>query len=289
MVNIREYVRDELEKYDGIYLPVRAGILEQFFVKQLSPKKLHPNPDDEFCFKEVGPSDEIISKYVKQIRFNQEHSLDLFDEPVMIEKMHPDGYMLINGHHRWAAALMLNVKKIPVKVTNVTHASDIIGQMEKSDRSKRASINLDDVVFCQNSTEQAEKQLFFPFNKFYPERIRSGIPGLMFALQNAGYDVWVYTSGYSSTDHISRLFRHHQINADGIINGANRLNSGRENDMGRVKDLMAQKYRITLNIDMESVSWIRSESKDFEMIDIPSDKGQWAQQVITIVRGLKDL
>lgn len=289
MKNIREYVREEMNKYDGIYLPVRASFLEQIFVKKLSPHKIHPNPDDEFCFKDVGPSDEIISKYCRQIRFNQQHNIELFDEPLIIQKIQPDGYMLLNGHHRWAAALMLEVKKVPVKVTNLTQLSDIISQMEKTSRRKRAAINLDDVVFCQDITESAEKPLIFPFSRIFPERIRSGIPGLVYALQNAGYDVWVYTSGYASTDYINHLFKHHQIKVDGIINGANRMNSTKGNSMNSIKAIMEEKYRVTLNIDMETVSWIRSETKDFEQIEIPTNGDDWGQQVIAIVRKLKDL
>ncbi len=289
MINIREYVQEELKKYDGAYLPVRASILEQVFIKKLAPKKLHPNPDDEFCFAEVGPSDEVIGKYMKQIRFNQMHSMPLFDEPLIIQKIRPDGYMMLNGHHRWAAALMLDVKAIPVKVTNVTQLSDIISQMEKSTRNKRASINLDDVVFCPDITDPAEKGLIFPFSRFFPERIREGIPGLVYALQNAGYDVWIYTAGYASTDHIKRILKYHRIKVDGIINGANRLNSARESYMSTAKDLLSRKYRITLNIDTDTVSWIRSETKDFDAIDINSKEGNWAHQVIEIIRDLKEL
>ena len=289
MENIREYVNEELKKYDGIYLPVRANILEQIFIRNLSPKKLHPNPDDEFCSPEVGPDDSIIDKYLRQIRQNQKHGDDLFDERLIIEKIRPDGYMLVNGHHRWAAALMLGIKKVPVQVTNMTHRADIIGQMEKTNRNKRASINLDDIVFCLNEAEPSEKPLLFPYNKIFPERIRMGIPGLVYALHNAGYDVWVYTTGYASTDYIDHLFRHHRISVDGIINGASRMNSGRKNDMSSVKELMAEKYRVTLNIDMEAVSWIRSDTKEFELIDIDTDTDNWAQQVITTVRKLKDL
>lgn len=285
MINIQEYVQQEIKKYDGSYLPVKANFLEQIFIKKLPPQKLHPNPSDEFCLPEIGPNDEIIGKYVKQISFNEQHSMRMFDEPLIIEKMRPDGFMLLNGHHRWAAALRMNVKTVPVSVTNMTHVKDIIGQIEKSDRNKRASINLDDVVFCQNSTEASEKPLFFPFNKIFPERIHLGIPGLVFALQKAGYDVWVYSSGYTSTDYIKQLFRHYRIGVDGIINGANRFNSDRSN----INDLMRKKYRITLNIDMESVSWIRSDTKDFNQIEIVSGDGNWASQVIAIVRKLKDL
>ncbi len=289
MIDIRTIVKEEMKKYDGTYLPVKANFLEQIFIQKLSTKKLHPNPDDEFCFEDVGPNDEIISKYAQQIAHRREHDMVLFDDPLVIEKIRPDGYMLINGHHRWGAALMMDVEKVPVKLINLTHTSDIIGQMEKTSRNKRASINLDDVVFCQQESEPAEKTLLFPYNRIFPERIRKGMPGLVYALHNAGYDVWIYTSGYASTDYIKQILRHHRIKPDGIINGADRLRSAKKNDLSDVKDLLAGKYRVTLNIDMETVSWILSETKEFEAIEIDTQNGPWANQVIGIVRKLKDL
>ncbi len=289
MENIRQYVKEELQKYEGIYLPVRAGFLEQLFTKKLPPRKLHPNPDDEFSSPDIGPNDGVISKYLKQIRFNHEHNMPIFDEPLIIEKIRPDGYMLLNGHHRWAAALMLKEKTVPVSVTNLTSASDILGKMNKTDRNKRVSINLDDVVFCLNDSEQVEKPLIFPLRKFFPERVRLGIPGLVYALHNAGYDVWVYTTGYASTDYLNHLFWYHRISADGIINGANRLNSEKGNDMRSVKEMMEKKYRVTLNIDTDTVSWIRSDTKEFDVINLDCESGNWAQQVITIVKKLKEL
>ena len=59
--------------------------------------------------------------------------------------------------------------------------------------------------------------------------------------------------------------------------------------MTGVKELMAKKYRITMNIDTDTVSWIRSETKDFDAIDIDSKDGNWAHEVIGIIRDLKDL
>lgn len=289
MINIKEYVKNELKAYDGKYLPVRAGLLEQIFVRSLPPSKLHPNPEDVFCDEKIGPNDGIIEKYTKKIRFNQQHSLPVFDEPVIVEKMKPDGYLLINGHHRWAAALMLDLKKIPVKVVNMTHVRDILEMLEESDRVKRASIDLDDVIFCRKGTEEQEKPLPFPFNLIYPEPVRKGIPALLYTLQNEGYDIWVYSSGYTSTDHISGLFRHHQIYANGIINGADHKKAWNNNNAAEVRALMEKKYRVTLNINTDCISWIRSDTKEFDQIDIRSKGDEWSEEVISVIRSLGDL
>ena len=30
---------------------------------------------------------------------------ELLEDPIVVEKVHPDGYMILNGHHRWAASM----------------------------------------------------------------------------------------------------------------------------------------------------------------------------------------
>ena len=45
----------------------------------------------------------------------------IVNEPIPVEKMYPEGYMILNGHHRWAAALRLGQPEIPVKIVNLTH------------------------------------------------------------------------------------------------------------------------------------------------------------------------
>ena len=284
---LENYIQEDLQKIEGLYLPEKANFLEQILVKKLPPRKIHPNPRDEFCSDETGPSYSIVEKYVRQITKNREYEVPIFDEPVIVEKMRPDGYMLLNGHHRWAAALILDLKTIPVKLINVTHAADIISDLQKTSRVKRASINLDDVVFCRNASEPSEKPLFFPFNKIFPERIRLGIPALFFALHEEGYDIWIYTSGYASTDYIDQLFRHYHIQIDGIVNGSTRLKAGDKAGMRQAAALLEKKYSTTLHIDTESVLQVRSGTKEFRQADIDAQGEKWAGRVISIVKSFE--
>ena len=41
-----------------------------------------------------------------------------FDEPIMVAKMKEGDYKIINGHHRWAAAIKTELKQVRVVVTN---------------------------------------------------------------------------------------------------------------------------------------------------------------------------
>lgn len=80
-----------------------------------SCNKLHPNPTDEFCMPKIGPSYRIISGYEKKFREainNGESPEKGWGDPIIVEKMYPDGYMILNGHHRWAAATRLGLKKV---------------------------------------------------------------------------------------------------------------------------------------------------------------------------------
>ena len=120
-----QFIADEIEKGKGRYIPVKAGPMERLFVKKAACTMLHPNPDDEFCFPDVGPSYKIISDYVSQIQQNLRQNKPVFESPVIVEKTRPDGYLLLNGHHRWAAAVKLGIKKIPVRIVNLALESDI--------------------------------------------------------------------------------------------------------------------------------------------------------------------
>ena len=42
------YLQEEIKKYRGICMPVKAGMLERMFVKHLACTAMHPNPADEY-------------------------------------------------------------------------------------------------------------------------------------------------------------------------------------------------------------------------------------------------
>ena len=68
VVNFQEYLNEEVNKVKGVYYPVRASFLKRKFCKKASCRALHPNPEDEFCFPDIGPNYGIIKKYQQQYR-----------------------------------------------------------------------------------------------------------------------------------------------------------------------------------------------------------------------------
>ena len=78
--------------------------------------KLHANPNDEFTFPDIGPNYGIISRYEEEIRNSYRVKQEPFDDdPIIVEKLHSHGYLIMNGHHRWAAAKKQGLKKIRFK------------------------------------------------------------------------------------------------------------------------------------------------------------------------------
>lgn len=282
-LDLSKYIADDIAKYSGISMPVKAGFLQRMLIKKLPCKKLHMNPDDEFSQPKVGPSFRVISEYTQKFVQNYEQTGNYFfqQEPLIVEKLYPDGYRILNGHHRWAAAFKLGVKKIIVNVVNMTHEAEIKEILRNSKHDKRVTMDLDEVVFFdpQNMTiDHAEKSLGFPNNRFYKEKLRLGIPALFRCLERNGYDIWVYSSKYYSTDYIKSLFRKYHVNVTGIVAGMEKQ-KGKKNQYDK---LLNEKYKNTLHIDNELVLQIDTQSGDFKEYNIDSSD-VWSKNIIEII------
>lgn len=111
-------IQDDLAKYGERRATVRASILDILTVKTLSPEHMHVNPDDEFSNPKVGPSDEIVERYIEEARKDMEAGALSFDEPIMVAKIDDKEYMIVDGHHRWAAAVKVGLTQVRVLVVN---------------------------------------------------------------------------------------------------------------------------------------------------------------------------
>ncbi|MBR4472930.1 MAG: cyclic nucleotide-binding domain-containing protein [Oscillospiraceae bacterium] len=115
-----KFIEEDLAETEGKREVVRVNPIEKLTVRHLSPYEMHANPDDEFSQPEVGPNDRIIQEYIESIRQIRycDPTADIFEEPVMVHKMKENGYLILNGHHRWMAVLKVGLPKIHVKLVN---------------------------------------------------------------------------------------------------------------------------------------------------------------------------
>ena len=112
------YVLEDLEQYGKKANVVKAGFLEKRFKRTAAPEDLHANPDDEFSKAAVGPNDRIIMEYVKMIPQLRRFDEPIYPEPVYVSKLESGGYRILNGHHRWAAALKCGQEKLRIRILN---------------------------------------------------------------------------------------------------------------------------------------------------------------------------
>ncbi len=288
---MQEFIAEEVKKVKGVAVPVHASFLERATVRMAKCSKLHPNPDDEFCFPEIGPSEEIVSNYEKEyrlIRDNPNSARFLNNSakyPLTIQKIRPDGYMILNGHHRWIAAVRSGMNKIPVKIVNLTQEKDIRKMLERSKHEKRITLDLEEVVYSSGNNEPTEKPLPFPVNRFYRERIRLGIPALFAYCVSSGYDIWLYSSGYESMDYVRELMKHYHAPVTGIITGtAKKLPKGSD-EKEKIEALIAAKYYRTIHADNDTVLCIDNRSKEYREFQLKKENA-WSAEIIDIIGAL---
>lgn len=275
----KKYVLDDI-KYRGImYHPVKAGMFSRIKKKHIDPTKLHPNPEDEFSMEKIGPNWQIINNYKKSIEYNMSVGLSIFDEqPLVVTKLDKGGYMLLNGHHRWFAAMALDIKKVPVQVVNITTEEDIYRVINKSKRDKCVSIDLDEVLLTDGVTIPVNSKIRFPFNKIITHNLRENSSLLLKELNHMGYDIWIYTGSYLSNRYIRTLLSLNKCKADGIVNGLN----GKKKTVN-LKEIFHNKYKTIVHINNEYISEVNTTTKEYDVKDLEQDSRKWAVSVIKLL------
>ena len=289
-VHLEKFITDELDRYKSIYVPVKSSPLRRALVRKVSCSKLHPNPNDEFCLPEVGPNYAIISSYEQKFRskYVTEYKMGITyqedSEALTVERIRPDGYMILNGHHRWAAARRVGERRVPVKIVNLTHEEDILASLRKSSNTRRVTLDLDEVVFRDKLGAAAEKRLPFPLSLRFREPLRLGVPALFRFLKRNGYDVWVYTSKYHSMDYLEHYFKAYRTWVSGVVTGMARSSRGTS---GEMEKLLRGRYTTTVHIDRDSVLRVDSLSGNFQEYHLSGSPSSWSQEIMDIFGGFE--
>ena len=276
----RQLVLEDLRKYEGIWRPVRASLLERLLRRKAPAEKLHPNPDDEFSKPEVGPNYEIVGRYADTIRRARGRSYEPIEERLMVQKMSTGGYMILNGHHRWMAARRMGLPKLPVRVINATDDQKILLELGNSDKKMCVSFDLDEVLLTDGERCEKDRELCFPLNRIVTKTLRKNAGILMNELTKAGFDVWVYTGCWYSEDDIRALLRLGRTAAYGIVNGAGRRKTG------KIREAFREKYTVSLHIDNESIIAVNTETGEHRTADLSGNPETWAADAMKAIKEL---
>ncbi len=148
------------------------------------------------------------------------------------------------------------------------------------EKKMRISFDLDEVLFVYPKTHKTEAAPYFPFNLFFKERLRYGTPELINALQELGFEVWVYTSSFRTESYIKTLFYLYGITFDGIINGSRHMKEVQR----RSKNILPQKvpsyYHISLHVDDEQVICSQGRHCGFYTYHLDEEEPGWVENII---------
>ncbi len=163
----------------------------------------------------------------------------------------------------------------------------MFGKNSEYNGKMRVSFDLDEVLFVSPTDHKTEKELIFPLNHIFQERLRLGTRYLIPELRRQGYEVWVYTTSFRTEQYIRWLFRLYGVKFDGIVNGQRHS----EEIQGRHSYPMPNKlpnfYRISLHIDDEEVVATYGKTYGFEVYQLDAQDDDWAEKIINYANMIK--
>lgn len=258
----QKLVLDDLDRNSGLYHVVPAGFFERSIIKKMPLSKLHPNPDDEFSDPAIGPNYQIVSDYAKEFLAAIEFEKPKIMDPLVVEKLSTGEYMLLNGHHRWMAACRLNLQKVPVEVVNPVSIETIMKNLEKSERTRCMSFDMDEVLLNSEGN------------------LRPGAAALINELHALGFDVFIYTGQYIPEKKINKMLRKQGTMVEGIINCYKK----KTNSEGRLSTFLKNKYELLSHADNDLLIQVNTKTKDAVTKDIVAREDLWASTLISILK-----
>ena len=171
--------------------------------------------------------------------------------------------------------------QIPIRIVNLTHEEDVKRILANSRHNKRAALDLDEVIFQEDGP--LESALPFPWNRLYKDRIRRGVPALFHCLAKNGYDIWLYSAKYYSTDYVQNLFRKYHVRIDGVMTAIGKRAKAAGDGGKALEKLITDKYLYTLHIDRGSVLQIVKGTKEFRDYPLGGEAADWSKIVMDVI------
>lgn len=205
---------------------------------------------------------------------------DEIREPIMVVRTRPEGYMILNGHHRWAAAHNIGIRSLKIKITDLGRLRDARNMLKKSRSDKRVTLDLDEVIFCAADGPAADKKLPLPLKRMQNASVRLGIPALLYELGGHDYDIWIYTSQYYSLELLNFFLMRYQIPIAGIVTGAEGKQpkgpfAGKEEEKNPDTE-----YKTTFHIDSQAILRVKKDTREFEEYRLSGSPETWSREVL---------
>lgn len=151
------------------------------------------------------------------------------------------------------------------------------------------SFDLDDTLFVSPDEFKTERELSFPLNKIYKERLRYGTISLLNNIREQGIQIWIYTTSFRSEKYIRRLFRCYGIKTDNIINGSRHEKEVQRSKSEAMPSKYPSKYHIDLHIDDDISVLENGRQYGFRVFLVGVQDDEWDKKIINEVERIKKL
>ena len=152
----------------------------------------------------------------------------------------------------------------------------------------RVSFDLDDTLFVSPENFKTEKELKFPFNKIFKERLRYGATDLLNFIREQGIELWIYTTSFRSELYIRSLFWCYGVKLDQIVNGERHQKEVQADKRESMPSKYPSKYRIDLHIDDDISVAQNGKTYGFKVFVIGGQDDLWAEKVKQQIMDIKN-
>ena len=151
----------------------------------------------------------------------------------------------------------------------------------------KISFDLDDTLFVSPDKFKTEKNLKFPFNIMYKERLRYGTVKLIGELKKMGAEIWIYTTSFRSERYIRGLFKRYGIKLDQVVNGVRHTVEVQRGKKEPMPSKYPSWYRIDLHIDDDVSVLNNGKIYGFKVFLIGEQDDKWTDKILEYCRLLR--
>ena len=141
------------------------------------------------------------------------------------------------------------------------------------------SFDLDDTLFVSPEKFKTERELPFPLNKIFKERLRLGTIELFNYIQSQNIHLWIYTTSFRSERYIRMLFRCYGLKPDSIVNGERHGHEVQGNKTEAMPSKYPSKYRIDLHVDDDVSVAMNGRTYGFKVFIVGEQNDEWVDEI----------
>ena len=137
------------------------------------------------------------------------------------------------------------------------------------------SFDLDETLFVNPAVIETEKDLKFPKNLIFKDKLRLGTVEFLLKIRSHDIKLWIYTTSFRSEKYIRAFFKCYGITLDNIINGERHQKEVQRDRLNPLPSKYPAYYRIDLHVDDEKHVFQNGQTYGFKVYLLKENDPDW--------------